>query len=190
MDSYMSNLTGIKMYNNFLPLFVTVPLTSALVIIMILGVAGNTCVAAIFKPNRQPVTAIETVNNFLLYHLAIVDLVNCFINIPIEIIEFNTYGIVRQYICQVVMGTSMICGSMTCYVMTLLSFERYMAVRRKPLVIKSSPLHPKRRWKIYYISIIGCWIVSCTLSISTLLKLRYAPQYLSCLSILVRMDIL
>ena len=186
MDSYISNATGIRMYHSYLPSFLIASLTSLLAIIMITGTVGNTCVVAIFMPNRQPVTAIETVNNFLLYHLAIADLVNCLVNIPAEIIEFNTYGVVRHYLCQVVMATSMVCGSLNCYIMILLSFERYMAVRRKPFTVKSYQLHPRRRWKIYYISIVGCWILSCSMSISTLLKLRYEPQYLSCLSILVR----
>ncbi|RDD38647.1 hypothetical protein TrispH2_009694 [Trichoplax sp. H2] len=183
MDSDLSNLTGYEMYNNYLPSFLSIPITIFLTLIMVMGILGNTCVTIIFKPNRMPITTNETVNNLLLYYLAIADLVNCLLCIPAEIIEFNTYGQVRHYTCQVVMAISMVCGSINCYLMILLSFERYLAVRRKPLIINSNPLHPRRRWKIYYFSVISCWILSCAISTVTLLKLQYQPRYFSCLSI-------
>ncbi|EDV24303.1 uncharacterized protein TRIADDRAFT_57628 [Trichoplax adhaerens] len=110
MDSDLSNLTGYEMYNNYLPSFLSIPITIFLTLIMVMGILGNTCVTIIFKPNRMPITTNETVNNLLLYHLAIADLVNCLLCIPAEIIEFNTYGQVRHYTCQVVMAISMRCN--------------------------------------------------------------------------------
>ncbi|RDD44598.1 Somatostatin receptor type 4 [Trichoplax sp. H2] len=155
--------------------------SAILIFLCITGTIANMVLLVILPRQRFAYASSSSITCILLTNLALADLFNCTIAAPLTVIMLVADFYIEPHLCLIFKSVSKVSTGMNCFVLTLLSIERYLCIvkPRESLVIAKIG----KRQKIYTILLSLVWFITIGLECGMLMQLAQPVWTYVCFTI-------